>query len=155
MHVLVNEENISLLNFCVTIMTPWLLDQSKEDSERPQNNGLFCLFQAGESFCSLKANRDRMRRSFFPQVFQAINQNNTKNLDFFWTSLFNIHNTSTGYILHYICYIHCTNFCTTIAHTGHVCTSLIIVILLYHISASIYTNLYIFNTLPSFSHPYR
>lgn len=51
--------------------------------------------------------------------------------------------------------IFCTNFCTTIAHTGHVCTSLIIVILLYHISASIYTNLYIFNTLPSFSHSYR
>ncbi|KAI5089395.1 gastrula zinc finger protein XlCGF28.1-like [Silurus meridionalis] len=32
------------------------------------NNGLFSLLRSGKRFCSLKANKERMKRSFFPQA---------------------------------------------------------------------------------------
>ncbi|KAI5629002.1 gastrula zinc finger protein XlCGF28.1-like [Silurus asotus] len=38
------------------------------------NNGLFSLLRSGKRFCSLKANTERMRRSFFPQAIRSLNQ---------------------------------------------------------------------------------
>ncbi|KAI5109029.1 gastrula zinc finger protein XlCGF28.1-like [Silurus meridionalis] len=36
------------------------------------NNGLFSLLRLGKRFRSLKANTDRMRRSFFPQAIRSL-----------------------------------------------------------------------------------
>ncbi|KAK3543146.1 hypothetical protein QTP70_011948 [Hemibagrus guttatus] len=41
------------------------------------NNGLFSLLWSGKCFRSLKANTERLRRSFFPQAIQTLNQNST------------------------------------------------------------------------------
>ncbi|KAK3529834.1 hypothetical protein QTP86_007200 [Hemibagrus guttatus] len=41
------------------------------------NNGLFSLLQSGKRFRSLKANTERLRRSFFPQAIWTRNQNST------------------------------------------------------------------------------
>ncbi|KAI5090308.1 gastrula zinc finger protein XlCGF28.1-like [Silurus meridionalis] len=38
------------------------------------NNGLFSLLRSGKRFRSLKANTERMRRSFFPQAIRCLNQ---------------------------------------------------------------------------------
>ncbi|KAI5103505.1 gastrula zinc finger protein XlCGF28.1-like [Silurus meridionalis] len=38
------------------------------------NNGLFSLLRSGKRFRSLKANTERMRRSFFPEAIQSLNQ---------------------------------------------------------------------------------
>ncbi|KAI5106658.1 gastrula zinc finger protein XlCGF28.1-like [Silurus meridionalis] len=38
------------------------------------NNGLFSLLRSGKRFRSLKANTERMRRSFFPQAIRSLNQ---------------------------------------------------------------------------------
>ncbi|KAF7699141.1 hypothetical protein HF521_003883, partial [Silurus meridionalis] len=38
------------------------------------NNGLFSLLRSGKQFRSLKANKERMRRSFFPQAIRCLNQ---------------------------------------------------------------------------------
>lgn len=40
------------------------------------NNGLFSLLRSGKCFCSLKAKKEMMRRSFFPQANWALNWNN-------------------------------------------------------------------------------
>ncbi|KAI5085675.1 gastrula zinc finger protein XlCGF28.1-like, partial [Silurus meridionalis] len=37
------------------------------------NNRLFSLLQSGKRLCSLKANTERMRRSFFPQAIRSLN----------------------------------------------------------------------------------
>ncbi|KAK3534810.1 hypothetical protein QTP86_026081 [Hemibagrus guttatus] len=47
------------------------------------NNGLFSLLRSGKRFHSLKANTERLRRSFFPQEIQTLNQN--------WTFMFPSH----------------------------------------------------------------
>ncbi|KAK3537431.1 hypothetical protein QTP70_009977 [Hemibagrus guttatus] len=39
------------------------------------NNGLFSLLRSGKRFRSLKANTERMWRSFFPQAIRVLNQN--------------------------------------------------------------------------------
>ncbi|KAK3569739.1 hypothetical protein QTP86_004069 [Hemibagrus guttatus] len=39
------------------------------------NNGLFSLLWSGKCFRSLKANTEKMRRSFFPQAIRTLNQN--------------------------------------------------------------------------------
>ncbi|KAK3507985.1 hypothetical protein QTP70_009352 [Hemibagrus guttatus] len=41
------------------------------------NNGLFSLLRSGKRFRTLKANTERLRRSFFPQVIRTLNQNST------------------------------------------------------------------------------
>ncbi|KAK3541538.1 hypothetical protein QTP86_029174, partial [Hemibagrus guttatus] len=41
------------------------------------NNGLFSLLRSGKRFHSLKANTERLRRSFFPQAIWTLNQNST------------------------------------------------------------------------------
>ncbi|KAK3513816.1 hypothetical protein QTP70_028871 [Hemibagrus guttatus] len=41
------------------------------------SNGLFSLLRSGKRFRSLKANTERLRRSFFPQAIQTLNQNST------------------------------------------------------------------------------
>ncbi|KAK3540864.1 hypothetical protein QTP86_002434 [Hemibagrus guttatus] len=41
------------------------------------NNGLFSLLQSGKCFHSLKANTERLRRSFFRQAIRTLNQNST------------------------------------------------------------------------------
>ncbi|RXN38167.1 SCAN domain-containing 3-like isoform X2 [Labeo rohita] len=38
------------------------------------NNGLFSLMRSGKRFRSLKANTERLRRSFFPQAIRSLNQ---------------------------------------------------------------------------------
>uniref|UniRef100_A0A3P9IJZ8 Reverse transcriptase domain-containing protein n=1 Tax=Oryzias latipes TaxID=8090 RepID=A0A3P9IJZ8_ORYLA len=38
------------------------------------DNGLFSLLRSGKRFRSLKANTERLRRSFFPQAIQTLNQ---------------------------------------------------------------------------------
>ncbi|KAI5628338.1 gastrula zinc finger protein XlCGF28.1-like [Silurus asotus] len=38
------------------------------------NNGLFSLLRSGKCFRSLKANTERMRRTFFPQAIRSLNQ---------------------------------------------------------------------------------
>uniref|UniRef100_A0A6I8QMV9 Reverse transcriptase domain-containing protein n=1 Tax=Xenopus tropicalis TaxID=8364 RepID=A0A6I8QMV9_XENTR len=40
------------------------------------DNGLFCLLRSGRCFRSLKANTERLKRSFFPQAIRALNHNN-------------------------------------------------------------------------------
>ncbi|KAF7705704.1 gastrula zinc finger protein XlCGF28.1-like, partial [Silurus meridionalis] len=44
-----------------------------KDLKHP-NNGLFSLLRSGKRFSSLKANTERMRRSFFPQAIRSSNQ---------------------------------------------------------------------------------
>ncbi|KAK3572211.1 hypothetical protein QTP86_026057 [Hemibagrus guttatus] len=41
------------------------------------NNGLFSLLRSGSRFCSLKANTERLRRSFFPQDIRTLKENST------------------------------------------------------------------------------
>ncbi|GAA6088507.1 uncharacterized protein LOC109141784, partial [Tachysurus ichikawai] len=41
---------------------------------RHPNNGLFSLLRSGKRIRSLKANTERMRRSFFPQAIRILNQ---------------------------------------------------------------------------------
>ncbi|KAG7334834.1 hypothetical protein KOW79_001430 [Hemibagrus wyckioides] len=41
------------------------------------NNGLFSLLRSGKCLRSLKANTERLRRSFFPQAIRSLNQNLT------------------------------------------------------------------------------
>ncbi|KAK1793800.1 hypothetical protein P4O66_001528 [Electrophorus voltai] len=40
------------------------------------NNRLFSLLRSGKRFRSLKTNTERLKRSFFPQAIQALNQGN-------------------------------------------------------------------------------
>ncbi|KAK1803858.1 hypothetical protein P4O66_003800 [Electrophorus voltai] len=40
------------------------------------NNRLFSLLRSGKSFCSLKTNTERLKRSFFLQAIRALNQAN-------------------------------------------------------------------------------
>ncbi|KAK3535983.1 hypothetical protein QTP70_023724, partial [Hemibagrus guttatus] len=60
-----------------TIYSKWCWTKARKIMKdlSHQNNGLFSLLRSGKRFRSLKANTERMRRSFFPRAIQALNQN--------------------------------------------------------------------------------
>ncbi|KAK1795847.1 hypothetical protein P4O66_009869, partial [Electrophorus voltai] len=61
-----------------TIYYKWCQTKAKRIVKDPThpNNRLFSLLRSGKHFRSLKTNRERLKRSFFPQAIQALNQGN-------------------------------------------------------------------------------